>query len=543
VQIFMNLLRVIDNRRQDIPLMSVLRSPIGGFSTDELILLVSNYRTGENDAILDALLRAADDGTSLGEKCRILLGNIENWQNECRLLGLCEFLDLLLAQTHFYEYVSALCGGEVRSSNLDALIMRAQDFTLNGSNSLSAFITYMDKANKYGSVSAVQKSTSDVVSIMSIHKSKGLEYPVVILAGLDAKFNSSESGNTVLMDSELGIGLRLTSGNKRFDTFYRKSIALRLANKNTAERMRLLYVAMTRAKEQLIMVGALKDIEKRCLSVPKTLTKERAMRANTFLDWLIHLKIQPHIHLAPTASLSCEALDESLYRKFTVQASLPVSDNSMSPFAWSYPFMAATKVPSKVSVSKLDGNVLSSRILPDFVIQKEGVFNAAQRGTATHTVMEHITIMPHTFESVEKEIARLVLEGHLLKEEAEAVNRASIVGFFASDIGRRLCASDRIERELKFNHRINASAVMDAPDDEKILLQGMIDCCFIEDGEWVILDYKTDYIAYPSEKYEAAQKHKKQVSLYADALFALSGIQVKEKYVCFLRLKDGCVKL
>ncbi|MBQ2661575.1 MAG: helicase-exonuclease AddAB subunit AddA [Clostridia bacterium] len=546
VQIFMNLLRIIDNRRQDIPLVSVLRSVIGGFTTEELIRLTSTYRdASKNEAVIDALIKASCDDTLLGNKSRKLLQNIEAWRYESKLLNLPEFLNMLLDETHFYEFVCALSGGDVRSNNLDALITRAQSFTSNGARSLSAFIAYMDKASTHSNESPVMKSNSDVVSVLSIHKSKGLEYPVVILAGLDARFNETDSKSPLLTDGELGIGICPVVNNTRLDTIYRRSILSKLHKKNIAERMRLLYVAMTRAKEQLILIGAVDNVQKRYSEASKVLTPTRALYAHSFLDWLMYLNIQPHIHMAQSISLSDNELDESEYKRFASQASLSLPNDSISPFAWTYPYIEATTIPAKISVSSLSDNPVSKRTVPYFAVNTSAN-TALKKGTATHSVMELISIKLHTQESVKQELENLVLSGYMLKEDAESVNIASIVGFFESDIGKRLCASKRVERELKFNHRISASSVLDIKDgqsDEKILLQGMIDCAFIEDNEWVLIDYKTDYVAYPSEKFEAAKKHEKQLSLYEDALSTLTGIPVKEKYIYFLRLHDGAVKL
>lgn len=538
VQVFMNLLRVIDNRRQDIPLLSVLRSPIGGFDTEELIMLRAHRK--EED-VLHSLTLAAEYDTALGAKCKAMLHKLERWQSESSLLELSDFIGMLLADTLFYDFASALPGGPSRRANLDALIARARNYEQNEICSLSSFIAFMDKAKKHDSMSAAQTGGADVVTVSSIHKSKGLEYPVVFIAGMSASFNLKDVRSPLLVDSELGLGIRFTQGGRRFDTFYRKAVAHRVRDKIIAENMRVLYVAMTRAKERLIMLGAVGNKDaKRFLKLYRRITPQSAMRARSFLDWVLPLGMEAKLHTAATFGEKLSALPQSEYENFTERAMALPSDGAL--FSWTYPYIAATQVPAKLSVSKLVGNMPALRKHPDF-IEARLPMPAADKGTAAHALMERIPLIAHTPQTVHEALDALTRAGHMTKAQADAVDKEAIARFFASPLGKRLLSAKHVERELKFNHRVPASRLTGAQTPETILLQGMIDCCFMEDDGWVIIDYKTDYVPPHMTKEEAAARHAPQLALYRDALFALTGIPVKACYLHFLRLDDGTVKL
>ena len=206
-------------------------------------------------------------------------------------------------------------------------------------------------------------------------------------------------------------------------------------------------------------------------------------------------------------------------------------------FGWQYPYMADTLLSSKVSVSDLTGNYPEIPEYPQFLRDKAAQ-RAVGRGTATHTLMEHISIATHTEDSIRAEMARLVNEGILAPAEAEVISVERVLAFFTSDLGRRMTASHRVERELPFNHRVSARELIGADTDETMLLQGIIDCCFLEDGQWVLIDYKTDFVPNGKAK-QAAAKHRRQLILYRNALEALTGAPVKEMYVHFLGIGES----
>lgn len=560
VQVFLNLLRILDNRRQDIPLASVLRSPIGGFSTDELAWMRATY---PKDSFLDTLIESSLRRTDTGKKAAAFLAKLDEWHEYSSLLSVEELIGLLLDETGYLSFCRALNGGRQREANLNAISERARLYEKSGVRGLASFLAFMEKIASSGSLGAAQTAGADVVRVLSAHKSKGLEFPVVILAGLDKQFNLMDTNRRILFEGELGIGIKLTDNGVVRGSIYSRAIALRIKRKSIAEEMRVLYVALTRAKERLILICATPNAEKRVSESINSFGASRASEAKRFSSWLVglvgqsadgnalHMGGLPASLRTPRPSLGVEAqlhytfggklLDKRMpkheYEKITRRARADGSKDYAHLFDRAYPFIADTQIPSKLTVSALSDHVAELSEAPRFV-QGESM-SAADRGTAAHALMQHIALHPHDYASVKSELMRLQNAGIMSDAQVKAVHINSIVGFFASELGKRLLASNKVLREVEFNHRVSASALIDAPTDAPILLQGVIDCCFIENGEWVLVDYKTDYVPEGTKAQAVALKHARQVQLYAEALHALSGRAVKEKYVHLLRSGDS----
>ena len=551
VQIFLNLLAIIDNPLQDIPLISVLRSPIGGFSTEELITLRADCREG---LFYEALKAGADRDTPLGHKAGGFLGRLKRWRAQGELYDITELIAMLLEDTGFENYVSALPGGQSRRANLEALIKNAGIYS-NSGHGIRGFLRFMEKARSGDSLGAAQIASANVVRLISIHKSKGLEFPAVILGGLSVNFNKKSRSSVLVLDSSLGIGLKAARGSSRELNLYHSAIAERIWRREISERMRLLYVAMTRASEKLIMLCSFRDVEKGLGAGRIPVTPNTCSGAERFADWILpvlfsspsgnplreylgmpplsgHKTIICAVHPALRASALGAALPREEYMAFTRQAVEDGPGEYAELFAWRYPYGADTVLPSKISVSQLIGNLPELGQYPDFM-RDSMAERAVSRGTAAHKLMEHLPIAKHTFASVNACLKELTDRGTLTKKEAEGIYAANIVDFFSKGLGSRMLASPRVERELAFNHRVKANSVFDADTDETLLLQGIIDCCFIEGGEWVLIDYKTDYVPKGGAK-EVAMSHAKQLRLYKSALEELTGIPVKECWIHLL---------
>ncbi len=551
VQIFLNLLSVIDNPLQDIPLISVLRSPIGGFSTEELIALRSDCREG---LFYEALRAGADKDTPLGHKAGGFMERLQRWRAQGELYDITELIAMLLEDTGFENYVSALPGGQSRRANLEALIKNAGIYS-NSGHGIRGFLRFMEKARSGDSLGAAQIASANVVRLISIHKSKGLEFPAVILGGISVNFNKKSRSSVLALDAALGIGLKAARGNSRELNLYHSAIAERIWRREVSERMRLLYVAMTRASEKLIMLCSFRDVEKGLAAGRIPVTPNTCAGAERFADWILpvlfsspsgnplreYLGIPPlsgnkpilcAVHPALRASALGAALPREEYMAFTRQAIEDGPGEYAELFAWRYPYGADTELPSKISVSQLIGNLPELGQYPDFMRDKMAE-RAVSRGAAVHKLMEHLPIAKHTFASVNACLKELTDRGILTEKEAEGIYVKSIADFFSKGLGSRMLASPRVERELAFNHRVKANSVFDADTEETLLLQGIIDCCFIEGGEWVLIDYKTDYVPKGGAR-EAAMSHAKQLRLYKRALEELTGIPVKECWIHLL---------
>ena len=560
VRVFLELLRVIDNRRRDISLAAVLRSPIGGFTTEEIARLRAEHGRDEAGAPLacvDSLSRAAQYDTPLGMKAKDMLRKLEEWRALSRLLSVEELCGYLLDETGYAAYCRALPGGKQRAANLSLLVERARLYERSGMRGLSAFLSFMDKVVSRGTLGAAQTAGADVVRVMSVHRSKGLEFPVTIIAGLARPFNRMAARASLTADGLLGIGAKLTEGTFRKETLYKRAIAARSAAKDLAEEMRVLYVAMTRARDRLILLAALPDAERAVREAALPMSPARVAAAKRLLDWVLGAVLQTEdgdvlrkryglpwkrtepggwmqvsVRPAVGASLLDGRMQKGEYERF---ARMARAEGGVRPawFSRQYAYEADTVIPSRVTVTGLAGHEIKMAEAPGFA-EKDARLGAAERGTAVHTLLSMIALLPHTEESVAREIARLENEGLLEAEEAAAIRPRNVAAFFASPLGRRLCASETVRRELAFNYRVSARHLLGADTDEPILLQGVIDCCFLENGAWVLLDYKTDFVPVGTSPEEAAAKHERQVSLYAEALAALTGTPVREAYVCLL---------
>ena len=551
VQIFLNLLAIIDNPLQDIPLISVLRSPIGGFSTEELITLRADCREG---LFYEALKSGADKDTPLGHKAGGFLDRLAKWRAQGELYDITELIAMLLEDTGFENYVSALPGGQSRRANLEALIKNAGIYS-NSGHGIRGFLRFMEKARSGDSLGAAQIASANVVRLISIHKSKGLEFPAVILGGLSVNFNKKSRSSVLVLDSSLGIGLKAARGSSRELNLYHSAIAERIWRREISERMRLLYVAMTRASEKLIMLCSFREVEKGLAAGRIPVTPNTCAGAERFADWILpvlfsspsgnplreylgmpplggHKTILCSVH--PTLQISAlgAALPREEYLAFTRQAVEDGPGEYAELFAWRYPYGADTVLPSKISVSQLIGNLPELGQYPDFM-RDSMAERAVSRGTAAHKLMEHLPIAKHTFASVNACLKELTDRGILTKKEAEGIYASNIVDFFSKGLGSRMLASPRVERELAFNHRVKANSIFDADTEETLLLQGIIDCCFIEGGKWVLMDYKTDYVP-KGRANEVAMSHAKQLRLYKSALEELTGIPVKECWIHLL---------
>lgn len=560
VQVFINLLRIIDNRRQDIPMMSVMRSPICAFTSEEIVYLKTEY---EGEALLDRLMLAAGNTeSSCGRKAGKLLADIDNWREYVRSSGVEALVGRLLNETDYYSFVGILPGGAVRQANLEKLIERAGFYESSSAGGLHGFIMFLDGMRDNTSVGAMQTPAVDAVRIMSIHKSKGLEFPVVFIAGLSAQFSRRDGQAAVITDGELGIGIRPRGlGPNGREPLLRRAAAAKAASKLNAEEMRILYVGMTRAKEKLFMVGANKRMRKCILEWASPMSAQRISNAHCFLDWLLGAYCPLGLNLETAANgaeinigsdtmtirfmesdvlsyggLAADGISERGYREWTEKARTADTKSFSELVNFDYPFGADTAAPAKRSVSDfLVTDYEYSPAVPAFM-QGERKLSSAERGTAAHSLIMNLPLTMHDRSSVERIVSELASAGKLSEAEAESIYIKGILNLTDSELWRRIIRSPRVERELEFT----------LLDDGGGLVQGMIDCCFVEEGGWVVVDYKTTAVHADKAGCEAqdgviadagravAEGYAPQLDAYAAALNAISGLPVREKWVYLL---------
>ncbi len=581
ISIFMNLLKIIDNKRQDTPLLSVMRSTIGKFSIEELIEIRTHNK---EESFSDAMQEYAQYGeeTFLREKCSLFLEKLSKWKEEARYMYLDEFIWKLFMDTGYYDYVGAMPGGVQRKANLRMLLERARQFQDTSIKGLFNFIKFIDKLKQSSADMGTAKilgENDDVVRIMSIHKSKGLEFPVVIVGGLGKQFNLTDTNAPILFHKDLGIGPQYVDPELRCYTDTIAKIAMKscIRTENLSEEMRILYVAMTRAKEKLIMIGSIKDIEKAARNWAAPLSIYNLSKGKNYLDW-----IAPVIMRHPDGKLlrkcaKVEWAEEKLFNdnskwvlyrlnkkdvwkkeykktvdKLALQRYLQNFKENFSQdeqefvnqrLSWQYPYSSALNIPSKLSVTEIRklslkgleplGWDIPSLIQKPKFVEEEKSFSGAEKGTIIHFVMQHLDL--ENVESIDKinaQIQRMIDCELLTMEEASVIEDWRILAFFNSHIGKRMLSASNVYREVPFNFIKKACDIaVDWQDcKENLLIQGIIDCYFEEGDGIILLDYKTDYLFFGSRK-EMIEQYRIQMELYKEALESITCKKVKETYL------------
>ena len=534
VQIFRNLLSVIDNRRQDVPLLSVLCSSIGGFTHEELARMRAVHPSG---AFYEAFFAGAQMDSVLGQRAAAFLKKLTQYRAESRLVTVEELIGKLLDETGFYEEMGAGVSGGQRQANLNALLDKAHAFEAAGSRGVWNFLRHLALAEDNASIGAAQTVTADVVRILTIHKSKGLEFPVVFVAGMGKQFNRMDANNSLQLHATHGMALRFIDreGVQRVkrDTLARVTLAQRVKREQLAEEMRVLYVAMTRARRKLILTACLNKPEEKLANAPRIPTAWQAIKCSSPVRWLMmgsrkrmHIEIHEREdflggvsadsarEIPPFDPLVLEAIEEKLI--------------------WTYAHAEAAQIRAKVAVSRIvkgeDSMPLFAR--PAFL---GGETRAVFAGTATHAAMQFLPLDKRMDETQAKAyLLSLTESGRITPEQAEAADASAIAWLTQERLFSRMQNTARLERELPFSYPMDAMQLYGIAAEETVLLQGVLDACFLEDNEWVIVDYKTDRVRTGESAEQAAQRHAQQLRLYALALESITGQRTKELVVVLL---------
>ncbi len=547
VSAVLSMLAVIDNPHQDIPLIAALRSPAFLFTADEL----SAIRAADRDRdFYGALCKAAESDA----KARAFLDRLTLFRSLAADLPLEELVWELLDSLELLALCSAMSDGEQRRANLIELTELARRFEGSGYRGVHRFVLWLRRQAERGKEPSVGGPGASAVQIYSVHKSKGLEFPVVFLCDTARHFNHTDSQETVLVHAELGLGPKLTDLRRRIEypTLARRAIRLRLERELRSEEMRLLYVAMTRARERLIMTAALTDPEEKLdkleLSAGGDPAPDRLLAAQAPVDWLmaaavadggehLALRIEP-LQRAETPLAAVEPLcapDEE------------AAEELRQNLAFRYPHAEAETLPSKVTATELkgreepdaDAQALQPKRggvfrLPDFT-RKSRPLTGAQRGTATHLVLQYMDFAAAGDEkAIAGEIERLRQERYLTDREAAAVDVKAIRRLFASPLGQRMLRASWREREFRFSLLCDAQELFGRAPGEQVLLQGVVDCCIEEDGALVVIDYKTDAVKTAEALKERSRSYEGQLRAYAAALSRIFGKRVKECVLYFL---------
>ena len=553
ILIVTSLLSVIDNPHRDIPLAAVLSSPVFGFSSDELSQIRANDR---NCAFYEALIKAADDS----EKCRAFLETLSEFRALSSDIGVYELLCMVYDRLELPAvFAAADSGASLSSTNLILLLDFAAKFEENGYRGLYGFIKQLKRMEERGDEPAAgSNGAGNAVSIMSIHKSKGLEFPIVFLANTSREFNRMDLRSPVLIHPQLGLGCKLTDTERgiEYPTLARLAVASRLSDEMLSEEMRVLYVAMTRAKERLYISCASKNpdalIAKLSENLSSPINPEILKSAPSMSHWLISAALIENgglLTLSTENPAICQEAPEIDLEAAPIELT-KISKAELSELhkvlSYSYPYKDVIKLPSKLTATSLPQNeqdtdaeqIVKERSfffrLPDFT-GDERPLSGAERGVATHIVMQFIDFsQTETLFAIESEIARITALGQLTDRQAKAVDISSILNFFSSETGKRIKTADKVHRELRFSLLCPAAVFFAEDVKENVLLQGVVDCCIEEKGSLTIIDYKTDYVT-PDTLSEVTEHYEKQLYAYTYAMTRLFEMPVSACLLCFLR--------
>ncbi|MDD2216190.1 MAG: helicase-exonuclease AddAB subunit AddA [Eubacteriales bacterium] len=528
VSVFLNLLKVIDNRKQDVSLLSVLRSPIFGFSISGLAEIRIESKSGD---YFSAFLKYSNQGKNdpLRERCSRALAQLKKWKERSGFLPLDDFLWELLLETGYYNYVGALPGGGQRQGNLRALVDKAALYEGSRAKGLFGFINYVE-AMKKGKVAIAPfkllGESDDVVRIMTVHKSKGLEFPMVLAGNLGRRFHPKNS-NQVSLHKELGLALKLVDREqgcwKR--TLLQDAIDERKAREDLAEEIRILYVSLTRSMDKLVLLGSVSDGEKtlKQAAMQKSLG---IIKGKSFMDFLLPTLIESdqiilRLHHREGMSLIKEERKENKSQLLKAMVSgFEIEDSELASeienrLGWKYSFAKALDTKSKYSVSELSrGDQITS-------------FTGINRGLIYHKVMEHMPFDAPSYEidRIRTYVMEMVEREIISPKEIQEINLSKVAQFFNSPIGKRARKAEEVFREVSFN-------LMKERDGEEIIVQGTIDCYFREGDRVVLLDYKSNYVIDEIESITSlVERYRPQMELYKEALEEIREVQVGEMYL------------
>lgn len=559
-----SLLKIIDNPVDDIPLTAVMLSPVFGFTPDELAYMRTSLRKG---SVYACVVNAAENGSG---KAADFLAEIARMRTLSATLRTGELVRRLIEETGYGAIVCAMKDSEKRRANLNLFIDLANKYESTGSKGVSGFIKYVDSAvgNKSNIKCGETKSeAANAVRIMTIHKSKGLEFPVCIVAACEKSYSTLDLKHELIIARESGTGIKTNDGPFKFDTLPRIAAKTETLRDSHSEELRILYVALTRAKEKLVMLASSNDWSKTLTGIAAKIRNTDRLdpfSVSSFTSYseciLAALLRHPDAHsLRKKAGLSerfvmpCETRLKAKIVSSEAQTEIQcteaqeiVYDEGMlreirERLSYEYPFaslngIVAKRIASKLDTEEIGGDYFASR-KPAFT--GKGKLTPAQRGTATHRFMQ-FSDYEKARESVDDELNRLVEGGMLTEAEADAVDKKSISAFFESEIAQRIFKSEKVYKEYAFTAAVPLSEMHpeipeEAAKGESIIIEGVADCAFVENGALVIVDYKTDR-AQSGE--ELAERYKEQLTVYRRCLAEVIGLPVAQTLIYSFRLGE-----
>lgn len=567
IQLIMSCLKIIDNPMQDIPLVTVMRSMIGGFTDNDLIeIRLADKYENFYESIVKARIQVNEE---LRNKIDSFLELINNWREASEFLALDELIWKIYMDTGYYNYVGLMQNGKLRQANLKMLFERAKQYESASFKGVFNFINFIDKLklrnNDLGAAKIIGEN-ENVIRIMSIHKSKGLEFPVVFLSSTGKNFNLKDLREKILIHQEIGFGPNYENSELKIEypTLAKEAIKMVSKRESISEEMRVLYVALTRAKEKLIITGIEKDLQKSIESKEKELQiyeNEDNSKINSkilenyksYLDWieLVYLKNKIRnsdifeFNVVSKAEILNQTVESEAERKDVLKdiANKKVSKENMEKIKnileWEYKYKDSTEMPSELSVSKikeLSKGKTAEKIgitlkKPNFLIEKTEL-TPAEKGTIMHLCLQKLNYKEdYNLEKLKNMVNNLVKQEIILPKEAESVNYNKILAFLRSNIWKEMQTAKVVEQEKAFYLNLKANEIYQNNAEDEILVQGIIDLYYITNNdELVLVDYKTDYVENNNEQ-SLEDKYNIQLEIYKKALEESLNRKVDKVYI------------
>ncbi|MDF2612934.1 MAG: ATP-dependent helicase/nuclease subunit [Clostridia bacterium] len=595
VQTMIAFIQIIDNPLQDIPLITVLRSPIVGASLDDLVVIRRELDKGCFYEALKVYLQREDAKSNI----KHFMLQLQDYRIQNSQLTIEELLAKIYVETGYYRYVSMLPTGAKKKANLGMLRKYAGEFENNHHGKLFSFIQYLDKLKETSDGLGEAKLMGDnenLVRIMSIHKSKGLEFGIVFLCDTGKKFNNKDISNTILLHSKLGLAPEYIDQEEhvKYPTIPKLAVKTQIISENISEEMRVLYVALTRAKEKLFITGTVSDFTKKAkkwslyaVRNNKQILSLGVKRAGSYLNW-IGMSLFAHSYLPDIRKMAGRDasyifkgqskwqltlwdkanLSEEVKEAKTLsegKKELLINWNPAKDYgaykeeiykrlSYRYPYEKAIVLPTKLSVSEIKNSTIRYQIvsssaavqderrIPTF-IKEEAQLKGARRGTLIHSIFEHLDFLHLTTETeIKSALHKLVSENKILKEAVEVIDINRLMQISGSDMVARMRKAEHVWKEKQFVYLADVKTIdSHYPDNEKILIQGIIDTFFIEQDGVVMIDYKTDHVDQNNLKdsiQTIKDRYQRQLDLYAQAIEGITKVRVKEKVMYLYTINE-----
>jgi len=575
-------LKITDNPRQDIELIMVLKSPVYDFSPDELFLISAEE---EKDFYSRLVSYAKSNKNELSQKIEEFFIDLETWRKASINLSISRLIGFIFDSTNYPAYVSNMDMGVVRQANLRLLLEKAIEFEDKGLKNLFHFIRYIDKLSESGNISGASESTSlncNKVRLMTIHKSKGLEFPIVICAFLAKQFNRDEERQPVVLHPEMGLGSYYVNFDKRTrsNTLARYSLGRRIRRESLAEELRCLYVALTRAEEMIILTGSMANLQKQMEKWQDFKNHNETnlplycrLSAKNYLDWIMPCVLRENFDGSAGFEVNVNNLSDLNNNPCAGEEIFNETTDDYAVVLEPFKKNLDEILPSKLSISEIirlyditpDSTINTEENwtfdLPEFLKAERGI-TSLKAGSNIHTVVQFIDYNKHTTKEGLEDLFNELVSKNLLEEtDTHALNKDVILKYMKSNLAGRIRQSKNVCRETPFVSTINPSDLYPSYQNgskkvcfanfsqpvvntetegfgrkmrssflahEKILVHGIIDCYFEEDNEIVLVDYKSDFIPNDLPINEWAEKHKTQMMIYKNALMKSTKKNVKE---------------